>query len=178
MNRTTNFMALALLLTTGSLVAQDPAQPKVIPIAPLPAQLATAKTVFISNAGEQDNIDCLRVYNEFYAGVAALGHLTPVLNPADADLVLELHYVYQLGRVSGGGGTAASQMAREFRLTLIDPKTHVALWTTVEAENAARLQSNRDKNLDAAIAALVVDLDKLTGSKPAPPDQREKQRIK
>ncbi len=147
------------LLLAATLFAED--KPAVA-AAPLPALLSTATKVFISNAGEQDNIDCLRAYNEFYAGVVATNRLRPVLNPSDAELILELRYVIQVGATYGNSNGSSSKEARQFRLSFIDPKTHTILWTIVEAENSARFKSNRDKNLDSAMSALLEDLTNLT----------------
>jgi hypothetical protein len=172
MNRTKSYISLTILLVTSCLYAQD------VPAAPLPTLLATASKVFISNAGDQDNADCLRAYNEFYAGVVATNHLQPVLNPSDADLILELHYAIQVGRTTVGAGGGGSNEARQFRLSFVDPKTRTILWTVVENEHSAFLKSNRDKNLDDAMAALVGDLKKLTSPNATPPQDKQKNAIK
>jgi hypothetical protein len=169
-------ISFVLLIASTGLSAQD------VPAAPLPTLLTTASKVFVSNAGDQDNADCLRAYNEFYAGVVATNHLQPVPNPADADLILELHYTIQVGAThvtsSAGGGGGGSPEARQFRLSVIDPKTQTILWTVVETENSAIFKSNRDKNLDAAMAALIDDLKKLTGPSATPPQDKQKHAIK
>jgi len=41
------------------------------------------------------------------------------------------------------------------RLVVIDPKTHVALWTIVEYVRSAVLVGNRDKNFDRSMNTLV-----------------------
>jgi hypothetical protein len=163
-------VALILFAVAPALYAQA--------TAPLPTQLTTASKVFISNAGEQDNIDCLRAYNEFYAGIAASNYLQPILTPSDADLILELRYVVQVGSTDVSKGSGSSAEARQFRLTVIDPKTHVILWTVVENENSAIFQSNRNKNLDDAVNKLVDDVKNLIGPNPNAPQDKQKQRVK
>lgn len=162
------------LLFAVSLFAED--KPAVA-AAPLPTLLTTATRVFISNAGEQDNIDCLRAYNEFYAGVVATNRLKPVLNPSDAELILELRYVIQVGATHGDMNGSNAKEARQFRLSFIDPKTHIILWTIVEAENSAVFKSNRDKNLDSAMSALLEDLTNLTANA-TPAQGKQKHAIK
>ena len=147
--------------------AQTPAAPaplptQAAPTAPLPSALATAHKLFLGNAGDQDNGDCLRAYNDLYADLNGFGRYQLVGDPAGADLVLELHYEFSLGAgVNGGANTP-----RQFRTLLIDPKTHVILWTLVERTNYAALERNRNKNLDELVGVLATDLDQLLSAKP------------
>src|ERR1700760_3510085 len=91
-----------LLFLGVSLHAQAPEPPA----APLPSALANAHKVFIGNAGDQENADCLRTYNVFYAGVQNLHRFELVGDPNQADLVLELHYEFSLGAgVNGSTNT-------------------------------------------------------------------------
>ncbi|PYU68320.1 MAG: hypothetical protein DMG49_16265 [Acidobacteria bacterium] len=55
----------------------------------------------------------------------------------------------------------------QFRLAILDLKTHVLLWTFTEHVQSAQL-GNRDKNFDQAITALVNDIRNVAGQ-PAPP---------
>ena len=138
--------------------------------APLPAAITTARTIFLGNAGDTDNQDCLRAYNEFYAALQSDAHYQLALDPAAADLVLELHYEIRPGNVTGPHSSVDTSFARQFRLVLIDPHTHTILWNLTEAENNAILQSNRNKNLDAAVLQLYSDfkaLDQYSAVNPA-----------
>lgn len=132
--------------------------------APLPSALSSAKTLFLGNAGDQENEDCLRAYSNFYNGVSALGKYKLVLDPGAADLVLELHYEISLGQAVASHDSNNS--VRQFRVVLIDPKTHVVLWSLTERTNYALRQVNRDKNLDETVAKLVDDLGQLLASSP------------
>src|ERR1700712_5528121 len=122
MNRK-HLLAAMLLLSTLTTHAQttDP------PTAPLPAALATATKLFIGNAGDQENADCLRAYNSFYDGIGKLGRFQLVLNPNEADLVLELHYEIALGQsvVSDHNGSSV----RQFRVVIEAPHTRIVLWS-------------------------------------------------
>ena len=136
--------------------------------APLPTALATAQKLFIGNAGDQENADCLRAYNTFYSDISALGRFQLVLDPKDADLVLELHYEIGFGAGVNGG----SPTPRQFRVVIEDPKTRIILWSLTERTNYAVFQKNRDKNLDETMAALVNDFNLLSASQPVAPSNR------
>lgn len=154
--------ALLLVLASGA-IAQTPAEAGGPPSAPLPSALSTAHRLFLGNAGDQDNADCLRAYNDFYAAIGGSGRYQLVGDPSSSDLVLELHYEFSLG---AGVNGAAANTPRQFRLILIDPKTHVILWTLVERTNYAALERNRNKNLDEVVGVLAADLDQLLSAKP------------
>ena len=148
---------VALMIPLSSLgVAQT-----VVPVAaPLPAALTTAHKLFLGNAGDQENADCLRAYNQAFNDLQALNRFTLVDDPVSADLILEMHYEIALGQSFG------QNAPRQFRLLLIDPRTHVILWSLTERTNYAVRQSNRDKNLDETVDHLVADFSALTQSQP------------
>jgi len=130
------------------------AQIEVAPAAPLPSQIVTAKKVFISNAGGDFDSNLWsggpdRAYNGFYAGIKNWGRYELVGVPSDADMVLEFSLV----------GTPLPNAL--FRVVLLDPKTHVVLWTVSEGIPLG-LKKTRDKNFDSAIDKLVDDLKALT----------------
>jgi hypothetical protein len=159
-------LALALSFCFTAANAQDP------PSAPLPAALTTATKLFLGNAGDQENADCLRVYNDFYAGIANLKRFQQVADPNQADLILELHYEINLGQAVASGDTNRS--VRQFRVVLIDTHSHAVLWTLVERTNYAIRQSNRNKNLDETVSDLVRDFDLLVSPTPIPPSNKSK----
>ncbi len=134
------------------------------PAAPLPSAITHASHIFIGNAGDQENADCLRAYNDFYAGVSQLGHGQLVDDPGQADLVLELHYEIDLGQSIASNDSRKS--VRQFRVVIIDPHTHTVLWSLTERTNYAVFQKNRNKNLDETVAILVQDFGSLTSSQP------------
>jgi len=154
---------IAILVLLFAICIGAPAQANP-PNAPLPSAIATAQKIFLGNAGVTDNSDCLRAYNGFYAGLSSDPSIQLVLDPAGADLVLELNYELRPGAVSGPHASADTPFARQFRLVLLDPRTHTVLWSLTEAENNAIFQSNRNKNLDSAIVNLLADLKALRAS--------------
>jgi hypothetical protein len=157
-------LGLALGVTTLAARAQtsDP------PTAPLPTALAKATKLFIGNAGDQENADCLRAYNSFYDGVSKLGRFQLVLDPNDADLVLELHYEIALGQSVVSGGNAA----RQFRVVIEDPHSRIILWSLTERTNYAVMQKNRNKNLDETVGVLVSDFNLLAAAQPVAPNNK------
>lgn len=142
------------------------------PVAPVPAQIASAKKVFISNAGQESNPKAQvwgeysgepdRTYNQFYAAMKSWGRYELVAAPADCDLVFEIRFI---DRTGGGavfkGDTIGPIDEPQFRLVILDPKTHVTLWGLTEHVQWARLRGNRDKNFDEAMTKIVNDLKSL-----------------
>ena len=162
--RTLAVTSLLAAVLAGGAGAQAPASEPTAdpPAAPLPTALASAKKLFLGNAGDQDNADCLRAYDDLYAVLKGMAHYQLVGDPSASDLVLELHYEFSFGAgVNGGANTP-----RQFRIVLLDPKTHIVLWTLVERTNYAALERNRNKNLDEVVGVLAQDLDQLLSAKP------------
>ncbi len=143
-------IGLVMMLSPISALLAQTAQ---APAAPLPSQILTAKKVFISNAGGDFDSSLWsggpdRAYNEFYAAIRSWGRYQLVAAPGDADMVFELSLI----------GTPLP--AAQFRLVLLDTKTHVLLWTESEGIPVG-LKKTRDRNFDTAINNLVSDLKAL-----------------
>jgi hypothetical protein len=162
--------ALAIAwVAVPSLRAQD--KKELLP-APLPRQIFTARKVFVSNAGDETLGDFSggpdRAYNQLYTALKSWGRCELVSAPADAELVFEISFASRLlgEDISGGGGTPVSNRTfrdAQLRLTIVDLKTRVLLWTYIEHVQPALFQGNRDKNFDLAIAALVNDIKNVAG---------------
>lgn len=133
------------------------------PPAPLPAALSGAHKLFLGNAGDQENADCLRAYNGFYAALTKTGRYELVPDPAGANLVLEIHYEFSFG---AGVNNSGANTPRQFRVLILDPKSRFVLWSLTERTNYAVLQKNRNKNLDEMVLKLADDLDALLSSRP------------
>ena len=153
---TAAFMTPLFAIMFQPAAAQTPA----VTPAPLPSALTSASKIFLGNAGDQENADCLRAYTEAYHDLQSLNRFTLVGDPASAELILEMHYEIALGQSFG------QNVPRQFRLVLIDPHTHVILWSLTERTNYAVRQSNRDKNLDETVDHLVADFSAVTQSQP------------
>jgi hypothetical protein len=151
-------LGIAMMLPASSALFAQPAE---APAAPIPSQIFTAKKIFISNAGANFDTNLWsgtpdRTYSEFYLAIRNWGKYELVSFPNEADMVLDI-------RLEGTPFPYA-----QFRLVLLDPKTHVALWTLSERFAAAGLKKSRDKKFDDSIDALVGDLKALTAQPSAP----------
>jgi hypothetical protein len=162
-------MVVIIAILSGSFLCAQEAP--AAPAAPVPTRIASAKKAFISNAGEQRNPsgDLFfsggpdRVYDQFYAAVKDWGRYELVPDPGDADLVLEISLV----NVPQGA-------YNELRLVLLDPRTHVTLWTFSEHAEYAGRQKTREASLDRALSLISYDLKKLAGPTAATPGVGQK----
>lgn len=139
--------------------------------APVPVQIGTARKVFISNGGGQSFETVLdqkvfnggpdRPYNQFYADMKTWGRYDLVSSLADADLVLEISW-------SLADTGLRLPVLGELRLVVLDPKTHIKLWTLSEHVRGAVLLGNRDKNFDEAMNTVVSRTKNLSNLVPSP----------
>ena len=154
-------VALWLTMNVGAFAQQQ------LPPAPVPAALASAKKVFISNLGT-DGISYqgfqqpkmpYEPYNSFYQAMQRWGHFELVQDPSAADLVLEI----QLSTRSLGAekrGLDPSQLT----LKVFDGKSHYVLWTVVEPFNLAIFASNRKKDMLNAVNDLMEQWKAVVGA--------------
>lgn len=157
--------SLAIPLLLVSVLAAG--QPKQAPPAPVPAQILTAKRVFIVNAGADGGSypdapfsgEPERAYDNFYAAMKAWGHYELVGAPSDAEMLFEIRFTVRPGLVQRGD---TAYWDAQFRLVIRDPKAHAVLWVLTEQVEKAILQGNRDKNFDQALTRIVADLQRLT----------------
>jgi hypothetical protein len=163
--RTIKLSAFCLFVSILGLVQVLSAQqPKGAAPAPVPAQIAAAQKVFISNAGGESLETVIdetvfnggpdRPYNEFYAAMKSWGRSELVSSPADADLVFEISWA-----LTDTG--LRLPVLGQLRLVVIDPKTHVTLWNFTEYVRGAILLGNRDKNFDQAMNTIVARMKAL-----------------
>jgi hypothetical protein len=168
------FALFAFVLPAVSIQPTQAQQAKAADPAPIPTQIATAKKVFIANAGGEcspfgetgfsggPNV----AYNEFYAAVKQWGHFSLVSTPADADLVMEVHFTCRVYFQENLGKVDA-----QLRIVFLEPKTRILLWAITEHSQPAILQGNRDKEFGFAMGRLVRDVQSLVlpaADQPAP----------
>jgi len=129
--------------------------------APVPAQIVSARRVFVANltgnviTGLSGGPD--RNYNQLYAALRSWGRFELTSAPAAADVVLEISQVF-LRRVPSD----RSQDYAGLRITIVDPKTNVALWRLDQPIEPAVWEKNQEKNYNLAMTALVNRLKALT----------------
>jgi hypothetical protein len=165
------FFAISLLPLSAFAAEKKQATPA----APIPAQIAQAKKIFVANAGWDDyqlfSGSPTRAYDQFYAALKTAGRYELVGNAADADLIFQIQFgVYVAPGARSGSGPSLGPVPydAQFRLEIRDPKTNVLLWAFVERPDQAMLQGNRDKNFDDAMMRIEGDVQML-GSAGAPP---------
>ena len=132
-------------------------QPATAPPGPVPPAILAAKKIFLSNPGASSAIYSggqNRAYNQFYAALQGSGFFEMAGDPAEADLVLELHIF------DSGPGSAT------FRLLIYDRKTHFLLWTLLEPITDCTRQKTCDNNFDEALPVLLLNFEKLAGKAP------------
>ncbi len=155
--------AAVVLCLLVSLNAMAGKRRKDIPIAPLPAIVVNAQTVFLTNGGGSD-----LAYDTFYSEMKAWNKYQIVGSPDEADLIIELAY-----RVERGGtrvwsssnsydGTTQVHSAQivdpQFVLTIFDAKSKNSLWSTVDHRRLARREKNREKETINSAERLVGEL--------------------
>jgi hypothetical protein len=169
-----------LFAISGAFAASSQArtQPQATPSAPVPQQILSAKNIFVSNGGGASDPYTGRygdfsggpdrAYNDFYAALKTFPKYTLVSAPAGADLVLEISFTEFPVQQEAGKGTNTVADAK-FRLVILDPKTHMSLWTITEYVGGAILEGNREKNYAQAMGRVVADLQALTSATPPSP---------
>ncbi len=167
------FVCVAFAIAWVAVLGLSAQNRKEVLRAPLPAQIFTARKVFVSNAGG-DTLGYYgggsdRAYHQFYAALKDWRRYELVAAPGDTELAFEISFAMPTvgENVSGGNGitsvSSSPLKGPQFRLAIVDLKTHVLLWTFTEHVQPATLQMNRDKNFDQAIAALVNDVRNVAG---------------
>jgi hypothetical protein len=101
------------------------------PAAPVPSQIRQAQTIFLTNSGSDPNfpIDATKTYNDIYAALQTWGRYKLVSSPEQADLVFQLRGIAPVTDVTGNRGGVYSVTTPAFQLTILDPKSNIALWT-------------------------------------------------
>lgn len=161
------FTGLALPILQASFLAAQKTQPATA--APIPAQILSAKKVFIANAGGEERSyedprfgAPERAYNQFYDAIKSWGHFEIVSAPAEADLILQIAFtVPQAEQSVTKGNSLGTPFDPQLRLEVRDPKSNTLLWGFTEHAQWAILQGNRDRNFDQALAKVVGQLQKI-----------------
>ena len=152
---------MAPLLASGPARAQEANDP---PAAPVPSLIYTAQKVFISNASGEQVMPAGTpdlAYNEFYSGMKNWGRYTIVANPADADLIFQIRFKYEIGATVVMGGSGSSGQDFSFQLIISEAKTRAVLWAFSENVKQSGNQKQGRGYFDSAMKALVADVTKL-----------------
>jgi hypothetical protein len=143
---------------------------KDVPLAPLPAKVLSARKVFLVNGGGND-----LAYDALYSAVKEWAQYEIVDSSSKADIIIEIRYVTEDHGTRVWSTTNASNGATDvhsrrivdpqLQLTIFDPASKEALWSTVEHRRLARLGKNREKETINAAQRLVDNLKARVGTK-------------
>ena len=160
--RRTFLFSLALLTVVTLSPAQDKKKPEALTAS---ARLAAAKTAFVSRAqGNPIPFDVIS------SALEAWGHFTLVNTPDKADVVIEIAAPEDSSGVSvkssvkpsaetGRMETSTSSskqlsFASDVKMTVLDPRTKLPLWTSTEHLRNAVKKKDRENNLVEAAQRL------------------------
>jgi len=144
---------LALLLASTPLTRAQ--QNSTAAPAPIPPQIASAHTVFVSYGGGAD-----RAYSQLYAKLQQWNRYQLVDSPSQADLLFEIHAIDPAISTGTDGSVVYYP---QLILRILDSKTNALLWTATANIKAAGGQKSRDKGFDESVAVLVDRVRQLTG---------------
>jgi hypothetical protein len=101
------------------------------PAGPLPAKIASAHTVLLTNVGisARLGLDPNKLYNDIHSRMKQWGYYQLVSSPQDADLIFQLDEIDPRDGANVTAATDAYNRAPSFRIVILDAKTGIALWT-------------------------------------------------
>lgn len=139
------------------------AKKKLPPPAPLPTEVTQAKTVFLVNAGGSEI-----AFDALYQAFKEWGKYQLVGSPEQADLLISLQYFVEKNGehtipITNSYTGQTTYISREnvdpqLKLSIVDPKTKMELWSSIDHRRLARLSSNRDKETVNSAVRLVQEL--------------------
>jgi len=156
-------LTLAFLNTTTLVLAQSTASTASTLV---PPQIASAHTIFISNAGGSNYFNMFtggpdRGYTQLLNDLEKWNRFRIIQSPSAADLIFEISAIAPA--TASPGNDAPSGYNPQLVLRIRDPKTSAILWTTTANVRAAGRQKSRDKGFDKSVAVLVDHVRQLTG---------------
>ncbi len=152
--------AATLLCIVFALLAVAPRLSAQTPVSHIPAQIASARTVFLSNDLGAPLADTDKIFDEIYAGVQQQNRFTIVTDPNTADLLLQ----FNLTNIDNGG----FGIVQTITLRIIDPKTRVILWSVSDSGQTKAIYGSKDKNLNKydVVDSVLAYLKIIAGSQP------------
>jgi hypothetical protein len=153
--------ALAVVLMSSSVAS---AQATASLLAPIPGQIVSARRIFISNAGSESygseryfhltryDGGQDRFYNQLYSAIKDWGRYELTDSPAMADVVYEVRFT---NPVIDKETKDTFVYDPQLGVTILDPKTRVALWYLTEHIQPGRDKESDNKNFDSAVDRIV-----------------------
>lgn len=138
--------------------------------APVPPQILSAHSVFVSNGGGSNYFDMFtggpdRAYNTLYALLERSDRYQLVATPAQADLIFEIRAI-----APATSDRETLVYNPQLLLSVRDPKTNAVLWTTSDNVRALGTQKHRDRGFDQSVAVLLDKFGQVTGQ-PLTPEE-------
>ena len=138
---------------------------------PIPPELAHPGAIFIAN-GNSDIARfsytftgaSSRAYVEFFNALKASGAYRLVPQPDMADLVIDVRTSSRSIFGYNGGDNSMSQPC--LRLTIVDRRTDIPIWSMIQPINFALFHKNRDKEFDHAMQRLVAEFEAFSNATP------------
>jgi len=170
----TRFCWTAIVLALAPMQVWGAQAQRVAATGPVPAQIFSAKKVFISNLGggcspfgqSEFNGGPDRPYNEFYSAMKSWGRFELEAAPADAELDVEVSLPCPAARANSPfGSNYGTDNDPQLSLVIRDVKTGIVLWGLTEHIETAALVSNRDKNFERAMRTLIDRLEGLVAGR-------------
>jgi hypothetical protein len=142
------------------------------PGAPVPPQIFSARSVFVSNGGGSNYFNMFtggpdRAYNTLYALLQQSNRYQLVGTPVQADLIFEIRAIAP----SAYTGDVVAYNP-QLILSILDPKTSTVLWTTGDNIRAIGRQKSRDRGFDQSVAVLLDKFGEVTGQQLTPEQVR------
>ncbi len=102
-----------------------------VPAGPVPASIASAHTVLLTNVGisARLGLDTNQLYNDIHSRLQQWGYYQLVSTPQEADLVFQLDEIDPRNGENVTPGTDVYNRTPYFRVVILDAKTGIALWT-------------------------------------------------
>ena len=161
---------LAWFLVAIPTVSAQQASPG--PTAPVPPQILSARTVFVSNGGGPNYFSMFtggpdRAYNIFYADLQQSNRYQLVSAPVQADIIIEIRAIAPaVGDVDNVGYNP------QLILNIRDAKGSALLWSTSANVRAAGTQKRRDQGFDQSVSVLLDKLGQVVGQPLTPQETK------
>ena len=137
---------------------------------PVPAQIVTSHRIFLSNLGADANfpVDSTQVFNDIYKALQDWNHYQLVPSPDQADLIFQLREVAARNTYYDNDGNPYFSDTPAFKLTIVDPKTSVTLWTITSPVALAGSNKTLSRWLSISETNLVSRIKVVAGEALAP----------
>jgi hypothetical protein len=153
-------LSLPLFTVACLRVAPPPSPP---PSPDVIARVTSAKKIFLSNGGEEQQFvqnipgGPNEAYNELYASLKQWGRFQLVASPAQADLIFEIRGTERSAEVAGNPGSAqgVTYFPAFLNLSILDPSTQSSLY-------AITIWAGRDTTIPKGKIAFTKSIGTLT----------------